>query len=85
MWEILLRVLLQSNKHCREKHGWNITLQKFKLGQWLPNISYLHTPNVAFKEKIRIRDGQLTNITNKQAKNNNAHHPIDTVLKCVKA
>jgi len=43
MWEILLRVLLQSNNHCREKHGWYITLQKFKLGQWFPSISYLHT------------------------------------------
>jgi len=46
MWKMLLRVLLQNNHHCREKHGWYINIKKFKLEQWFPNISYLH-----FEEK----------------------------------
>jgi len=43
----------------REKHDWYISLKKFKLEQWFPNISYLH-----FKKR-RMCDGHLTNITNK--------------------
>jgi len=46
MWKMLLRVLLQNNHHCREKHGWYINFKKFKLEQRFPSISYLH-----FKEK----------------------------------
>jgi len=42
--------------------------------------------NDAFKEKRRIRDGHLTNITNTQAgKDRQCTRPIDTVLKSVKS
>ena len=36
MWKILLRVLLQNNNHCREKHGWYITLQKIQATAMVP-------------------------------------------------
>ena len=63
MWKILLRVLLQSNDYCREKHGWYISLQKLQVRAMVPN-----TPECCFKEKIRICDWHLTNSTNNQGK-----------------
>jgi len=32
----LLRVLLQNNKHCSEKHGWYISLQKVQARAMVP-------------------------------------------------
>ena len=36
MWKILLRVLLQNNNYCSEKHGWYISLQKNQARAMVP-------------------------------------------------
>jgi len=36
MWKILLHVLLQTNNHCREKHGWHISLHKIQAKAMVP-------------------------------------------------
>jgi len=36
MWKILLRVLLQNNNHCSEKHDWYISLQKIQARAMVP-------------------------------------------------
>jgi len=87
MWKVLSRVLLQNNNHCREKHGWYISLQKSQAGAMVPK-HFLpgYSRMLHLKKKRRIHGGQLTNITNKQReKTDNAPRPIYAVLKSVKS
>jgi len=47
--------------------GGTLAYKKFKLEQWLPNIFTGILPNVACKEKRKMRDCNLTYVTNEQA------------------
>jgi len=63
MWKILLRVLLQNNNHCREKHGWYITLQKIQATAMVPkNVLPAYFRMLHFMKKKRIRDGHLNTL-----------------------
>jgi len=87
MWKVLLRVLLQNNNHCREKHGWNISLQEIQARAMVPkHFLQAYSRMLHLKKKTRICDGHLTSITNKQAgKDRQCTRPIDTVLKSVRS
>ena len=68
MENIVICVLLQSNNHCREKHGWYISLQKIQARAMVPkNFLQAYSRMLHLKKKRRIREGHLTNITNKKA------------------
>jgi len=84
---VLLRVLIQNNNHCKEKHGWYISLQKIQAAAMVPKHSLpVYCRMLHLNKKRRIRDGHLTNITSKQReKADNAPRPIDAVLKSVKS
>jgi len=67
MLKILLRVLLQNNNHCREKHGWYISLQNIQARAMVPkHLLQAISQTLHLRKKRRIPDGHLTNISNKQ-------------------
>jgi len=54
MWKNMLRVLLQNNNHCLEKHDCYICLHKIQVREIVPNLSCLRTAEYCIQKKKNV-------------------------------